>query len=137
MFKATSWAKLHPCEVLRGHITCPKRQSSDASVALDHSAVLLPQIAVLPIQEESLKQWILSMDQCGMPPRIATVRQMASIIAGWGGPLACVGHWLVDHVINYEVSETKRRQFKASHRLDYHNAAVRSDFCDELNECID
>jgi len=33
-----------------------------------------------------------------MPPRIATVRQMASILASWGGPLACVGHWLVDHV---------------------------------------
>jgi hypothetical protein len=44
------------------------------------------------IQEESLKQWILSIDQCGMPPRIATVRQMAGILAGWGGPLACVGH---------------------------------------------
>ena len=36
--------------------------------------------------------WILSIDQCGMPPRIATIQQMASILAGWGGPLACVGH---------------------------------------------
>ena len=34
-----------------------------------------------PIQEESLKQWILLMDQRGMPPRIATVRQIASILA--------------------------------------------------------
>ena len=59
-----------------------------------------PNRPLTPIQEESPKQWILSMDQCGMPPRIATVRQMASILAGWGGPLACVGHWLVDHV-NY------------------------------------
>jgi len=32
-------------------------------------------------QEESLKQWILSMDQRGMPPRIAIVRQMAGILA--------------------------------------------------------
>ena len=32
------------------------------------------------VQEESLKQWILSMDQRGMPPRIATVRQMANIL---------------------------------------------------------
>ena len=32
-------------------------------------------------QEESLKQWILSMDQRGMPPRIAIVRQMASVLA--------------------------------------------------------
>jgi len=27
-----------------------------------------------PIQEESLKQWVLSMNRRGMPPRIATVR---------------------------------------------------------------
>jgi helix-turn-helix, Psq domain/Tc5 transposase DNA-binding domain len=32
-------------------------------------------------QEEILKQWILSMDQRGMPPRIAIVRQMASVLA--------------------------------------------------------
>ena len=32
------------------------------------------------VQEESLKQWILLMDYCGMPPRIATVRQMANIL---------------------------------------------------------
>jgi hypothetical protein len=51
-----------------------------------------PNRRLTPIQEESLKQWILSIDQCGMPPRIATVRQMASILAGWGGPLACMGH---------------------------------------------
>ena len=31
-------------------------------------------------EEESLKQWILSMDRRGMPPRIATVRQMANIL---------------------------------------------------------
>ena len=34
-----------------------------------------------PVQEDSLKQWILSMDRRGMPPRIATVRQMAGILA--------------------------------------------------------
>ena len=57
-----------------------------------------PNRRLTPIQEESLKQWVLLMDRRGMPPRIATVRQMASILASWGGPLACVGHWLVDHV---------------------------------------
>jgi hypothetical protein len=36
---------------------------------------------LIPVQEESLKQWILSIDQRGMPPRIAIVRQMASILA--------------------------------------------------------
>ena len=29
---------------------------------------------LIPVQEESLKQWILSMDQRGMPPRITIVR---------------------------------------------------------------
>jgi Tc5 transposase DNA-binding domain len=32
-------------------------------------------------QEESLKQWILLMDQRGMPPQNTTVRQMASLLA--------------------------------------------------------
>ena len=32
-------------------------------------------------QEESLKQWILSMDRRGMPPRVAIVRQMAGLLA--------------------------------------------------------
>jgi hypothetical protein len=36
------------------------------------------------IQEESLKQWILSIDQRGMPPKIATVQQIASILATQG-----------------------------------------------------
>jgi hypothetical protein len=31
-------------------------------------------------EEESLKQWILSIDRRGMPPRIATVRQIANIL---------------------------------------------------------
>ena len=33
-----------------------------------------------------------------MPPRITTVRQMANILAAWGGPLAYMGHWLVDYI---------------------------------------
>ena len=43
------------------------------SIALNRRLILA--------QEEILKQWILSMDQRGMPPRIATVRQMASLLA--------------------------------------------------------
>ena len=34
-----------------------------------------------PAQEESLKQWILSRDQRGMPPRIATLQEMAGVLA--------------------------------------------------------
>jgi hypothetical protein len=40
-----------------------------------------PNCRLIPREEESLKQWILSMDQRSMPPRNATVRQMASILA--------------------------------------------------------
>ena len=42
---------------------------------------IAPNRRLTPAQEESLKQWILSMDQRGMPPRVATVRQMAGILA--------------------------------------------------------
>ena len=31
-------------------------------------------------EEESLQQWILSVDQRGMPPRIASVREMADLL---------------------------------------------------------
>ena len=40
-----------------------------------------PNRLLAPIQEDVLVQWILSMDQRGMPPRIATVRQMTAILA--------------------------------------------------------
>jgi hypothetical protein len=42
---------------------------------------IAPNRRLTPAREESLKQWILSMDQRGMPPRVAIVRQMAGILA--------------------------------------------------------
>jgi hypothetical protein len=33
-----------------------------------------------PTEEESLMQWILSLDRRGMPPRIAAVRDMAQLL---------------------------------------------------------
>ena len=42
---------------------------------------IAPNRRLIPAQEETLKQWILSMDQRGMPPRVATVRQMAGLLA--------------------------------------------------------
>jgi len=48
--------------------TAPKR----GSVALNRRLTLA--------EEESLKQWILLIDRRGMPPRIATVRQIANIL---------------------------------------------------------
>jgi len=47
-----------------------------------------PNCLLMPVQEDALKQWILSMDQRGMPPRIVTVRQMAAILAAQNAPLA-------------------------------------------------
>jgi hypothetical protein len=52
----------------RATSTAPKR----GSVAPNHRLTLA--------EEESLKQWILLMDQRGIPPRIATVRQIANIL---------------------------------------------------------
>jgi hypothetical protein len=40
-----------------------------------------PNRLLTPTQEEALKQWILSMDQRGMPPTPITVQQMAGILA--------------------------------------------------------
>jgi len=48
--------------------TAPKR----GSIALNRR--------LIPAEEESLKQWILSIDRRGMPPRIVTVRQIANIL---------------------------------------------------------
>jgi len=42
---------------------------------------IAPNRRLTPAQEESLKQWILSSDRRGMPPRIETIQQMASILA--------------------------------------------------------
>jgi hypothetical protein len=38
-----------------------------------------------PTKEEVLEQWILSIDQRGIPPHIATVRQIASLLASQYG----------------------------------------------------
>ena len=40
----------------------------------------VPNCLLTAIQEKSLKQWILSMNQHGMLPKIAIVQQMASIL---------------------------------------------------------
>ena len=41
---------------------------------------IAPNCCLTPVQEESLKQWILLMGQRGMLLKIATVRQMADIL---------------------------------------------------------
>ena len=42
---------------------------------------IAPNCRLTPAQKESLNQWILLMDQHGMPFRATTVRQMASLLA--------------------------------------------------------
>jgi hypothetical protein len=61
-----------------------------------------PHRRLSPVQEESLKQWILSMDQRGMPLRIATVHQMATILAtqrAGSGPIQPLGkNWVTTFI---------------------------------------
>ena len=42
---------------------------------------IAPNCRLTPAQKETLKQRILSIDQCGMPPRNSTIWQMASLLA--------------------------------------------------------
>ena len=55
-----------------------QRRHQGIAPKLGHIA---PNRRLTPAQEESLKQWILSRDQRGMPPRIATLREIASVLA--------------------------------------------------------
>lgn len=62
-----------------------------------------------PVQEETLKQWILSMDQRGMAPRIAIVRQMASLLAAQHQPGSKpVGkRWVYDYIKRHNDLQSK------------------------------
>ena len=70
-----------------------------------------PNRLLTAIQEESLKQWILSMDQRGMPPRIATVRQMAGVLAvqkaGLSTPLRVGPNWVSRFIKRHNDLQTK------------------------------
>jgi hypothetical protein len=61
---------------------CPEAQPNNASKGTKPKRSSIASNRRLTLaQEESLKQWILSIDQRSMLPRIATVRQMASLLA--------------------------------------------------------
>jgi len=70
---------------------------------------IAPNRRLTPAQEESLKQWILSADQRGMPPRVAFVRQMASLLAAQHHPGSKpVGErWVYDFVKRHNDLQTK------------------------------
>ena len=72
------------------------------------------------IEEESLKQWILSMDSRGAAPRPATVRDMANLLLLKRGtiPIKTVGEkW----VYNF-TQRTPELQSRFSRRYDYQRA---------------
>ena len=54
-------------------------QQHNKGIKPRHGSVA-PNRRLTPVQEESFKQWILSMDQRGIPPRVTTVRQMAGLL---------------------------------------------------------
>ena len=61
-----------------------------------------------PAQEESLKQWILSMDQRGMPPRATAVRQMASLLATQHAGSRPVGErWVYEFIKRHNDLQSK------------------------------
>jgi hypothetical protein len=71
-----------------------------------------------PTEEEVLEQWILSMDRRGMPPRIATVRQMAGLLASQYGRQITVGvNWPRTFIDCYDTLKSKYNQ-----KYDYKRA---------------
>ena len=81
---------------------------------------IAPNRRLTPAQEETLKQWILSMDQRGMPPRVATVRQMASLLAAQYGPavLQPIGEkWVYNFIKRHDDLQSKYNR-----KYDYQRA---------------
>lgn len=71
-----------------------------------------------PTEEESLLQWILSIDKRGMPPRIATVRQMAGILAVEHGKSGYVGkNWVSKFISRHDELRSKYNR-----KYDYQRA---------------
>jgi hypothetical protein len=78
---------------------------------------MTPNHYLAPAQEERFKQWILSMDQRGMPPRTNTVRQMASLLATQHSGSRPVGErWVYDFVKGHNNLQTKwNRKYDYQH----------------------
>ena len=59
-------------------------------------------------EEDSLIQWILSMEKRGMPPRIATVREMANLLVAQHKKPAKVGQlWVRNFVSRHDILKSK------------------------------
>jgi predicted DNA-binding WGR domain protein len=73
---------------------------------------------LMPTEEETLVQWILSIDQRGMPPTVATVRQMAGLLVSQYGKLGYVGKvWVRDFIKRHETLKSKYNR-----KYDYQRA---------------
>ncbi len=69
-------------------------------------------------EEESLVDWILSMDRRGMPPRIATVGQMAGVLLARHHQLVVIGrNWASTFINNHEALKSKYNR-----KYDYQRA---------------
>ena len=71
-------------------------------------------------EEESLLQWILSMDKRGAPPRPAVVREMANLLLAKRGetPIQTVGEcWVTNYIKRHDEIKTK-----FSRRYDHQRA---------------
>ena len=82
---------------------------------------IAPNHRLTPAQEESLKQWILSLDRRGMPPRIETVRQMATILAAQHAGSATIQPVGKNWVSTF-LERRDDLQSKYSRRYDYQRA---------------
>jgi hypothetical protein len=69
-------------------------------------------------EEETLVQWILSMDRRGMPPRAQAVRQMAGLLLSQRGRAASVGINWATRFINRD----ERLKSKYNRKYDYQRA---------------
>jgi hypothetical protein len=71
-----------------------------------------------PTEEASLLQWVISRDRRGMPPRVATVREMAGLLLAQHGISTHVGTSWVNRFINRH--DSIRAQY--NRKYDYQRA---------------
>ena len=76
---------------------------------------------LMPTEEESLVQWILSLDRRGMPPRIAAVRDMAQLLlikrGGSNTPSQVGIHW-----VRRFINRNNELKSKYNRKHDYERA---------------
>jgi hypothetical protein len=73
---------------------------------------------LIPTEEDSVVQWILSMDRRGMPPRLEVVRRMASLLASQHGQITSAGKCWARNFVNCH-DELKS---KYNRKYDYQRA---------------